>query len=145
MADKQFKKRKNHLQKLILIATVISAPEMRYVGNESKAVTNFRVVNDDAISDDSMFLNVSVWNKLAEICNEHLKPGRTVYLEGRLRHDNGNPRTFERKDGNTGASFEMTAFEVKFLDAPKDGDEAEPATATEAKNGADAGEEDYPF
>ncbi len=145
MADKQFKKRKNHLQKLILIATVISPPEMRYVGDDSKAVTNFRVVNDDAISNDSTFFNISVWNKLAEICNEHLKPGRTVYLEGRLRHDNGNPRTFERKDGSPGASFELTAFEVKFLDAPKEGNGSEPMAATEATGGAGADEENYPF
>jgi single-strand DNA-binding protein len=28
--------------------------------------------------------NVLAWNKLAEACNQHLKKGSLIYLEGRL-------------------------------------------------------------
>jgi single-strand DNA-binding protein len=46
-----------------------------------------------------------------------------VLVDGRLRPDeSGNPRVFERKDGSSGASFEVTAESVRFLDGKKDDD-----------------------
>jgi single-strand DNA-binding protein len=48
-----------------------------------------------------------------------------VLVTGRLRADeNGNPRTYERKDGTTGASFEVTADNVRFLGGKGDSVEA---------------------
>jgi single-strand DNA-binding protein len=40
-----------------------------------------------------------------------------VLVEGRLNadKDTGGPRLYTKSDGSSGASFEITAFEVKFL------------------------------
>ena len=44
--------------------------------------------------------------------------GSRVLVEGTLRGDeSGNPRTYQKKDGTTGTSFEMTAKDVRFLSA----------------------------
>lgn len=143
MADKQFKKRKNHYLFLALIGTVITDPNMRYVDTAKetgKPVTNFRIAVDDSFRDTTTFFNVTTWGKLAEICNEHLKSGRTVLVTANaFQSDNGNPRMFERKDGTFGASYEITADDVKFLDVPK-GDGNGKGEAVPAGE-----EQEYPF
>ena len=55
---------------------------------------------------------VSVWGKQAESCNTYLQKGSSVLVEGELRPDKetGNPRTYTRNDGSTGASYEVTAL-----------------------------------
>jgi single-strand DNA-binding protein len=54
---------------------------------------------------------------LAETCNQYLKRGSKVLIEGRLNADpqSGGPRVYTRQDGSTGASFEITAETVRFL------------------------------
>ena len=46
------------------------------------------------------WFNIEAWERLAEICNEYLKKGSLVYLEGRLQTDsyeeNGNTRYFTK-------------------------------------------------
>ena len=60
---------------------------------------------------------MSVWGKQAESCNQYLTKGRPVLIEGRLNPDpdTGGPRIWKRQDGSPGASFEITALNVRFL------------------------------
>ena len=110
-------------QKLIIIGNLGRDPEMRYTV-DGKPVTSFSVAVSDR-KDETMWVRVSTWNKLAETCNQHLHKGSKVLVEGRLKADaQGNPRTYERKDGSGwSASFEVAASSVKFLsgkDEPAD-------------------------
>lgn len=117
-------------QKLIIIGNLGSDPEMRYTP-AAKAVTTFSVAVNNR--DETMWVRVSAWEKLAETCNQYLRKGSKVLVEGRLRPDeSGNPTVYQRKDGSWGASYEVTAETVRFL-TPK-GEE----------NGA-AVDEDVPF
>lgn len=103
-------------------------PEMRYTPS-GVAVTNFSVAATERWTDDSgtahertIWVRVATWRRLAEVCNQYLKKGRLVMVEGRLVHDgNGNPKTFQRQDGTTGAAFEMNAITVLFLDSNGNG------------------------
>ena len=103
--------------------------ELRYVA-DGTAVANFSVAtsrkynrSDGTQVEETIWFRVSAWRRLAETCNQYLKKGRLVLVEGRLQaDDNGNPRTFTRNDGTTGASFELTAREVKFLGGARDSD-----------------------
>ncbi|MBI4739158.1 single-stranded DNA-binding protein, partial [Candidatus Woesearchaeota archaeon] len=99
--------------------------EMRY-SPSGDAVTNLNVATSRKYTDKSgqqveetIWVRVSVWGKQAEACNQYLKKGRAVLVEGRLNADKatGGPRIFTRQDGTSGASFEMTADPggVKFL------------------------------
>ena len=131
---------------IIIAGNVGRDPEMRYTPS-GQAVTSFSVATDDSYkaSDGervkrTIWFRISAWGKLAETCSQYLHKGSKVLIEGRLNADDrGNPRTFQRQDGTTSASFEVTANTVRFLSPKGEAEGAEPAAA-----GGDAGEE-IPF
>ena len=108
--------------KVTIVGYLGRDPEMRYTG-DGTPVTNFSVAtsrkysrSDGSQVDETVWFRVSAWRRLAEVCNQYLQKGRLVLVEGRLQTDDrGNPRTFTRSDGTVGASFEVTAQEIKFL------------------------------
>ncbi|HBO33513.1 MAG TPA: single-stranded DNA-binding protein [Anaerolineaceae bacterium] len=104
-------------QKIIIIGNLGRDPEMRYTP-EGNPVTSFSVATSRRYSEkeETTWFRVTVWGKQAETCNQYLHKGSKVLVEGRLRPDaNGNPTTFQRKDGTWGASYEITAETVRFL------------------------------
>lgn len=103
--------------RIIIVGRLTRDPELRYT-SEGVPVANFTVAVDDGFGErkKTLWIKVSVWRKLAETCNQYLKKGRQVYVEGRLNADEtGNPRTYTKRDGSPGAQFEVTASEVVFL------------------------------
>jgi len=105
-------------QKLILIGNLGGNPEMRFTPG-GDPVTTFSVATSRKYGerDETTWFRVSVRGKQAESCNQYLHKGSKVLVEGRLRPDsNGNPTVFQRKDGTWGASYDVTAENVRFLD-----------------------------
>jgi single-strand DNA-binding protein len=101
---------------------LVRDPEMRYTP-KGEAVCNF-TIGIDAGKDETIWMRVTVWGDKAESVNEWMKKGYPVLVDGKLNHEKGNPRTYvSKKDGQTYANFEMTAFDVRFL--PKGGDKEE--------------------
>ena len=103
-------------------------PEMRYTPN-GQAVTSFSVATDRQYTDangqkvkETTWFRVSVWGKQAEPCNQYLKQGSVVLVDGRLTPDpkTGGPRVWKKQDGSEGASFEISATAVRFLDGKRD-------------------------
>jgi single-strand DNA-binding protein len=116
-------------QKLTIAGNLGRDPEMRYTPN-GQAVCTFPVAtsrtysgNDGQRVKETTWFRVSAWGKQAENCNNYLHKGSKVLVEGRLQADpqTGGPRVFDRNDGTSGASFEMTAHQVTFLDSKADG------------------------
>ena len=74
--------------KVILVGNLTRDPEIRYV-NSGSAVTKFRIaVNPnkrDAKPEDTMYVDIVAWERLAETCNTYLKKGSPVLVEGRLK------------------------------------------------------------
>jgi single-strand DNA-binding protein len=129
-------------------------PEMRYTP-EGKAVTSFSVaVNDDYTNNNgerikrTIWVRVSAWGKQAETCNQYLKKGSKVLVEGRLTADpaTGGPRVWTGQDGSPRASFEVSAGTVRFL-SPRSETEGGGMGSTPAADdaGAPAADEDIPF
>lgn len=114
--------------KVILVGNLGRDPEMRYTPS-GQAVTNLSVATNRRYTDsagesrdETVWFRVSVWGKQAEATNQYLSKGRQVLVEGRMVPDeNGNPRTWTRQDGSTGASFEINAQTVRFLGGRADG------------------------
>jgi len=114
-------------QKIIIVGNLGGDPEMRYL-DSGTAVTNFSVATNrkwrdgqGEQKDETVWFRVSVWGKMAEVCNQYLSKGRQVMVEGRLRPDeNGGPRIWTDQSGQPRASYEMSAFEVKFLGGRSD-------------------------
>lgn len=115
-------------QKIIIVGNLGGDPEMRYLPS-GQGVTNFSVATnrryttgDEQQVDETTWFRVSAWGRLAETCNQYLKRGSKVLIEGRLNVDpqSGGPRIWTRGDGTPGASFEITAQTVKFLSTRSD-------------------------
>lgn len=91
-------------------------PEMKYT-QAGKAVTSFSVAVDrrgrDAGAD---WFQVTAWEKLGELCSEHLAKGRQVVIRGRMTS-----REYE-KDGAKRTAWDLIAEDVQFI-GPRD-DEA---------------------
>lgn len=117
---------------IIIAGNVGRDPEMRYTPS-GQAVTSFSVAtnrqytasNGEQVK-ETIWFRVSTWGKTAEICNQYLKKGAKVLIEGRLTADKttGGPRIWTKQDGTAGASFEVTANTVRFLSSRQDGGDA---------------------
>ncbi len=79
------------LNKVMIIGHVGRDPEMRFVSS-GRPVTSFSVAttrswtnSDGERREETEWFNVVAWGNLAEICKQHLRKGRQVYIEGRLQ------------------------------------------------------------
>jgi single-strand DNA-binding protein len=119
-------------QTIIIAGNVGRDPEMRYTPS-GQAVTSFSVAtnrqytsNNGETVKETVWFRISAWGKTGEICNQYLKKGSKVLVEGRLTADpaTGGPRVWTAQDGSTRASFEVSANTVRFLSSR--GETAEP-------------------
>jgi len=133
---------------IIIVGNLGRDPEMRYTPS-GQAVTNFSVAanrqytgSDGVPVKETIWFRVSTWGKTAEVCNQYLKKGQKVLIEGRLVPDaaTGGPRIWNRQDGTPAAQFEVSANTVRFLSVR--GEEEGELPAGEPSLG---GEEDIPF
>jgi single-strand DNA-binding protein len=101
-------------------------PEMRFTNN-GQPVTNFPLACNRQYTNaagesvkETIWLRISVWGKQAEACNQYLRKGSKVLVEGRLNPDpvTGAPRVWE-SNGRHGASYEIVASRVLFM-SPKE-------------------------
>jgi single-strand DNA-binding protein len=113
---------------LIIVGNLGRDPEMRYIPSGTP-VTTFSVAtsrqytaNGQTVKETCWF-KVSAWGKQAETCNQYLHKGSKVLVEGRLQPDpaTGGPKVYTKRDGGSGASFEVTAGTVRFLSPRADG------------------------
>jgi single-strand DNA-binding protein len=110
-------------QKNIYIGNLGSDPEMRFLPNGTP-VTNFNLATNRTYTHngekvkETTWLRISAWGRQAETCNQYLRRGAKVLVEGRLKPDpeTGGPRIYQRQDGTYGASFEVDAEKVVFID-----------------------------
>jgi single-strand DNA-binding protein len=137
---------------IIIAGNVGKDPEMRYTPS-GQAVTSFSVAtnrqyttgNGEQVK-ETIWFRVSTWGKQAEICNQYVKKGSKVLIEGRLTPDKntGGPRVWTKQDGSAGASFEVTASTVRFLSSRGEGSSEVPIHS--GMEGAELPpEDDIPF
>lgn len=110
-------------QKITVVGNLGRDPEMRYTPG-GQAVTNFNVATNRQYTSsngekvkETVWFRISAWGRQAETCNQYLKTGSQVLVEGRLTPDktSGGPRIWTRQDGTPASSFELTAERVVFL------------------------------
>ncbi len=134
---------------IIIVGNLGRDPEMRYTPS-GQAVTNFNVAtsrqytgSDGNQVKETIWFRVSTWGKQAEICNQYLKKGSKVLIEGRLKPDQstGGPRIWTRQDGTSAASYEVNANTVRFLSSRAEDESGYMAGESESL----AESEDIPF
>lgn len=137
------------LNKVILIGRLTQDPELRYTPSGTP-VTRFTLAVDRQFSNrqgerETDFINIVVWQKLAETCANYLGKGRLVAVDGRLQ-----VRSYDDNQGIRRKAAEVVANEVKFLDRPKD-IQGSPGGGTSLTEGESFGseisfnEEEIPF
>jgi len=104
------------VNKAIVLGNLGRDPELRHTA-AGKAVCTLRIATNEVWSDQSgerqertEWHSVVVWGRQAENCNQYLKKGRTVYVEGRLQ-----TRKWQDKDGNERYTTEIVADRVQFI------------------------------
>ena len=145
------------VNKVILVGRLGRDPETRFTGG-GQAVANFTLATDSTYKDRSgerqkrtEWHRIVVWSKLAEICQQYLKKGSLIYIEGRLQ-----TREWEDKSGQKRTTTEIVASEMRMLGSRGDsgaaGAGASHAAEPDVMPAEDAGgheanisDEDIPF
>ncbi|MFH1531263.1 MAG: single-stranded DNA-binding protein [Pseudomonadota bacterium] len=147
------------VNKVLLLGNLGGDPELRYTPS-GQAVANFNLATNERVQKDgnweerTEWHRIVVWGKLAERCNEYLKKGSSVFLEGRIQ-----TRKWQDREGGDRYTTEIVAFTVQFLSRTSEGgggggrpphpaDSAEHASDPGEKPQSDGGggsDDDFPF
>ena len=141
------------VNKVILVGNLGADPTLRYTPSGT-AVANFNVATTEKFTNKSgekesrtEWHRVVAWARLAEICNEYLKKGKQVYVEGRLQ-----TRSWEDQQGQKKYMTEIVANNMVMLgragDAPMDVAPAQDSPPEEQEVSQAAGgtdDDDLPF
>jgi single-strand DNA-binding protein len=82
-----------NLNRVLLIGNLTRDPEIRYtpkgtaVAEIGIAVNRVFSGEDGEKREEVTFVDVTLWSRLAEIAEQYLKKGRSVFIEGRLQLD----------------------------------------------------------
>ena len=105
-----------NFNKVLLMGNLTKDPELRYTP-QGTAVVNLRMAvnrrwKDKAgeLKEEGCFITVVAWDKQAEVCNQYLRKGSPVFVEGRLQS-----RSWEDNAGGKRSVVEVRAERVQFL------------------------------
>lgn len=105
-----------NFNKVLLMGNLTKDPELRYTP-QGVAVVNLRLAvnrrfrdRNQEVKDEVCFVTCVVWDKQAETCNQYLKKGSPVFIEGRLQS-----RSWEDNSGQKRNVLEVRAERVQFL------------------------------
>ncbi len=104
------------LNKVLLMARLTRDPELKYLPS-GMAVCTLRVASDRSFAGKSgdrqketLFIDVTAWGKTAEFCNEWMKKGSAVFVEGRLKMDTWK----DKETGKDREKIQIVAEQVRF-------------------------------
>jgi single-strand DNA-binding protein len=104
------------VNKVIIIGNLGGDPTVRYTGSGA-AVANFNVATSERFNNKAgereertEWHRVVAFGKLAEICQQYLKKGKQVYVEGRLQ-----TRQWEDQSGQKRYTTELVANNMQML------------------------------
>ena len=119
-------------------------PELKYLP-DSTPICNWSMAIKNSRG-KTMWLKCTLFGKSAETANQWLAKGKHIQVSGELKFDEstGNPRTFTRKDGTAGASFELDVMRWKFVGGKADGDQPQPQTQTKEQS-VEIDKDEIPF
>ncbi len=123
------------LNKVFLIGNLTRDPELRYVAGGQPVVSFSIGVNRAYVNqagekkEEVCFMRIVAWRRLAELCNEYLKKGSPILVEGRLQS-----RSWEAQDGTKRNTTEVLANSIQFLGRPQTGGRSEAASRDSIPN-----------
>lgn len=106
-------------QKIVIVGNVGRDPKVNHTSNGTK-VANFSVAVND-YKDETTWVTVTVWNKLAELVEQYVRAGSKVLCEGRFaKTQEGYYPAWLSGDGEARSQAAITAHNVRFLSSRSD-------------------------
>jgi single-strand DNA-binding protein len=106
------------LNKAMIIGRLGQDPDVRYTQSNT-AVANMSIATSERYKDKSgewkektEWHKVVAWGRTAEVCQEYLKKGSQVYIEGPIQTNK-----WEDKEGQTRYTTEIKALQMTMLDS----------------------------
>jgi len=147
------------LNKAMIIGRLGQDPEVRYTQSNT-AVATLSVATNERYKDSNgewqertEWHRVVAWGRLAEICQQYLKKGSQVYIEGPIQ-----TRQWEDREGQKRYTTEIKALTMTMLDSKDAGnsgqamssnnktDQAQPvSSSTDLDGNLDDMDDDLPF
>ncbi|MEE8484838.1 MAG: single-stranded DNA-binding protein [Nitrospinota bacterium] len=133
------------LNKVFLMGNLTRDPELRYTpGGQAVSTLGLAVNNkftkDGETKEDVLFVDITVWGRVAENCAEYLKKGSPVLVEGRLKY-----HTWESQEGQKRSKIDVTAMSVQFLPSSKGGAGKESSQDEFGDGAPPPSDDDVPF
>ena len=107
--------------RVILIGNLTRDPELRYIPNGTAVTEIGLAVNDrrkgpngDWI-EDVQFIDITLWQRTAEVACEYLRKGSPLFVEGRLKLDQW------EKDGQKHNKLKVIGERIQFIGAREGG------------------------
>jgi single-strand DNA-binding protein len=99
--------------KIILVGNLTKDPESKTLPSGASVCKFAIAVNRKTKNDaETMYVDLVAWEKTGEVCQQYLKKGRSVLVEGRLAI-----RSYEDKDGSKRKATEVVIDSMQMLDA----------------------------
>lgn len=130
------------MNKVILMGRIARDVDTRTT-QSGKTVSRMTLAVDRRISKNAQpgqptadFLNLVAWGKLAEFCQNYLRKGTKILVEGHLQS-----RSYEAQDGSKRYVTEVNLTDIEFAESKKQGSDSQQAGPIQGT----AVEEDIPF
>src|SRR5271166_2260501 len=127
------------LNKVFLMGRLTFDPELRRIPSGT-AVTELRMASsrswtgrDGERREETLFIDVTVWDRQAETCCQYLRKGSSIHVEGYLKMDTWDDKT----TGEKRSKIRVQADRVQFLDSRR-GDGGDVGGAGDDEMGAPA-------
>jgi single-strand DNA-binding protein len=115
----------SNFNKAILLGTLGRDPELTYTQG-GVALCKFSIAINEKWTtktgekkEEVSWIDITAWNKTAELCGEYLKKGRQALIEGKLKQDR-----WEDADGKKRSKVTVTAERVQFIGGKGGSDQA---------------------
>jgi single-strand DNA-binding protein len=111
--------------KVFLIGRLTHDPELRYTPSGAPVsdlrLATSRVYNtkDGDRREETLYIDITVWNRQAENCCQYLKKGSQIHVDGFLKMDSWE----DRNSGERRTKIKVEADRVQFLDSRRGADD----------------------
>ncbi len=106
------------VNKIILVGNAGRDPDVQTTSGGTRVAhvslaTSRRIPRDGSVEERTEWHRLTLWDRLAEIAEDHVRKGDRLYVEGRMEYD-----SFER-DGVTVPTAEVNVRELVMLGSPQ--------------------------
>ena len=125
------------LNKVMLIGNLTRDPEVKYtpkgtaVAEIAIAINRNYTAAEGQKKEEVTFIDVTLWERLAEIAGEYLKKGRPVFIEGRLQLDTWD----DKATGQKRSRLRVRAEQMQLLGSREGGGGGAPAASHDEEGG----------